>query len=777
MSNLSSEIKFEQKVITKLYTRLDEIKSIVKEKLTKERFKNQEGTHQSRLERNEIVALQEDRLTKLNSVENNLVFGRLDFVTDEPTHYIGRIGLTDDNRNSILTDWRAPVAIGFYRATALDPQGVARRRHITTKFRKIVSLDDEVFDLESQVNGKSKSSQTLTGDGALLNSLATQRTGHMADIVSTIQSEQDEIIRDSLEGVLVVQGGPGTGKTAVALHRAAYLLYSAREQLERNGILIIGPSNTFLQYINQVLPSLGETGVVSTTIHGLLQEFKITRTDNYVAQEVKGHRNMVGVLANALIYSREVPETSVTFVFEKDYKMTITPDEIRQAFATVDKHGLNYNKGRTFFVKVMLNNLADKHIKAVNETFEHDFDQGDNIYGSREDKIKTIQDLASTKEVKITLNKAWKPLTPEDLLFRLYTDKSFLEICAPYLNDDEIKALMRDEDSANQWSEQDIALLDEAISQIGVEALAKRFDEKRRQEQLARDAQYAKETMQALGVKIIQSAADIAERMSQADENLTLSERAAADITWQYGHIVVDEAQELSQMEWRMLSRRSVYHSFTIVGDIAQTTSVTGTRSWSKALEPTFQNAFRVSYLTVNYRNPRKIAHVANTFAQYHGLIDVNVAAPRELEDSYKVYKVDKNSLLNKSADETIRLMDEFLTDDGLGRIAVLVSAAKIEEFKNILQKRLKTNGKQALWQNLQKQVGSDMQLEVVDPRQTKGLEFDATVLIEPSDFLPKQADEILYKINLSNLYVALSRSTNRLSVIHFDELPKGIDL
>ncbi|MDR2748315.1 MAG: ATP-dependent DNA helicase, partial [Bifidobacteriaceae bacterium] len=148
MPNLASEISREQKVISTLYSRLDEIKDIVKKQLEKQRIKSG-GTHQDRLERNELVALHEDRLTKLDSVENNLVFGRLDFVTDEPTHYIGRIGLTDDNRNSILTDWRAPVAVGYYRATALEPHGIARRRHITTKFRKVISIDDEVFDLQT----------------------------------------------------------------------------------------------------------------------------------------------------------------------------------------------------------------------------------------------------------------------------------------------------------------------------------------------------------------------------------------------------------------------------------------------------------------------------------------------------------------------------------------------------------------------------------------------------------------------------------------------------
>ncbi|MDR2799608.1 MAG: AAA family ATPase [Bifidobacteriaceae bacterium] len=774
MSNLSSEISSEQEVVTQLYFRLDEIKDIVKKQLEKQRAKNIGGTHQDRLERNELVALQEDRLTKLNSVENNLVFGRLDFVTDEPTHYIGRIGLTDDNRNSILTDWRAPVAIGYYRATALEPHGIAMRRHINTKFRKVVSIDDEVFDLEAvgQTYDKEKS---LAGDGALMNSLASQRTGHMADIVSTIQSEQDEIIRDSIDGVLVVQGGPGTGKTAVALHRAAYLLYSNREQLEKNGILVIGPSNTFLQYINEVLPSLGETGVVSTTISGLLREFTITMEDNHTAQIIKGNSNMTGVIGNALIFSREIPDSSTFFTLDQ-YKIELTPKDIEDAFDAVDKHGLTYNKGRAFFVKVILNHLAEKYINQVNEDFRKEF-QNESIMEGKEDKLQIIKDLSGLEQVKIALNTAWKPLTPTSLLKKLYTDKSFLEICAPYLNDNELNAMMKSEKEIDNWSSHDIALLDEAISQIGIETVSKKFDEKRRAQQLARDAQYAKETMEALGIKTIQSASDIAERMSDTNENLTLSERAAADISWMYGHIVVDEAQELSDMEWRMLSRRSVNHSFTIVGDIAQTTSISGTRSWSKAFENIFENNFRISYLTVNYRNPRKIAHMANTFAQYHGLIDNNVIAPRELGDSLRVYEVESEELYKKSADEITRLLDEFVTDDGLGRIAVLVASEKMELVKSTFEKEMMSRGKEAELKRLHSKEGSDMQLEIVDPRETKGLEFDATVLIEPSDFLPEEENDMLHRINLSNLYVALSRSTNRLTIVHNKDLPKGLDI
>src|SRR5699024_2260197 len=248
----------------------------------------------------------------LEAVEDRLCFGRLD-LTDGEVRHIGRIGLTDDEHTSILTDWRAPAAQAFYRATAVHPDGVLRRRHLVTRARQVVSLEDEVLDLDALGDEQVH----LSGEGALFAAMAAQRTGRMNDIVATIQAEQDRIIRSDLAGALVVQGGPGTGKTAVALHRAAYLLYAHRRVLERSGVLLVGPSSAFLRYIDQVLPSLGETGVVATTMGDLLPGVSARAEEpTDLAARLKGDASMARVVARAVRARQRIPEHDVPFRLE-----------------------------------------------------------------------------------------------------------------------------------------------------------------------------------------------------------------------------------------------------------------------------------------------------------------------------------------------------------------------------------------------------------------------------------------------------------------------------
>src|SRR5690606_38214935 len=241
----------------------------------------------------------------LDAVEDRLVFGRLD-LADGATRYVGRIGLTDAEHRSMLTDWRAPAAESFYRATALHPGDVRRRRHLVTRGRSVTGLEDEVLDLDTEVDA-----DALSGEGALLAAMAQGRTGRMTDIVATIQAEQDRIIRSDLTGALVVQGGPGTGKTAVALHRAAYLLYAHRRLLERSGVLVVGPSSAFLRYIDQVLPSLGETGVVSTTIGDLLPGVRATAVDEGQVARLKGLLLWRKVVRRAVRARERVPAEEI----------------------------------------------------------------------------------------------------------------------------------------------------------------------------------------------------------------------------------------------------------------------------------------------------------------------------------------------------------------------------------------------------------------------------------------------------------------------------------
>src|SRR5690625_288756 len=271
----SEDIRFEQRYVARLYERLDALREHTRERLASVRRSGPSGSPQNRSERDAFATLYEDRLIQLENVEDRLVFGRLDLI-DSQRRYVGRIGLQDSEHRQLLTDWRAPAAEPFYQATAAHPQGVVLRRHLTTRGRNVIGLEDDVLDLE---NLSEDARANLAGEGALLAALTAHRTGKMGDIVATIQAEQDTIIRAPLAGALVVQGGPGTGKTAVALHRVAYLLYSHRRRLENSGVLVIGRSSQFLRYIENVLPSLGETGVVATTMADLLPNVSASATE------------------------------------------------------------------------------------------------------------------------------------------------------------------------------------------------------------------------------------------------------------------------------------------------------------------------------------------------------------------------------------------------------------------------------------------------------------------------------------------------------------------
>jgi DNA helicase IV len=277
----SSELAGEQAYVGRLYARLDELLAEARIQLEAVRRSNPGGTHQNRSERDAFARIYEDRVTQLRQIDERLAFGRLTVSADariagEPEHlYIGRIGLRGTDQQSLLLDWRVPQARAFYQATAATPLGARARRHLQSDGREIVRIDDEIFDRELLDVDVS----ALQGEAALLATVNAQRTGRMSDIVATIQAEQDAIIRSELRGVLVVQGGPGTGKTAVALHRAAYLLYSHRDRLATSGVLIVGPSRSFLQYIEAVLPSLGETGVVLASVGQLFPGVEATRVD------------------------------------------------------------------------------------------------------------------------------------------------------------------------------------------------------------------------------------------------------------------------------------------------------------------------------------------------------------------------------------------------------------------------------------------------------------------------------------------------------------------
>jgi DNA helicase IV len=254
------------------------------------------GTTQARYERDVIEGSVQNRLGQLQLGSASLIFGRIDLDSEDRFH-IGRLAVADERQEPVVVDWRAPIAEPFYRATGRDPMGLIRRRHFVSRGRELLDIEDELFDLDQLDEG-------FQGHGALLAALDQNRDGQLRDIVATIQGEQDEIIRDSLKGMLIVQGGPGTGKTVVALHRAAYLLYTHRFPLEGQGVLVVGPNRLFLRYIEQVLPSLGEAGVYLTVLADLLvdlfDDVRVTLPDHSSSAAVKGNERMVSVIAHAI---------------------------------------------------------------------------------------------------------------------------------------------------------------------------------------------------------------------------------------------------------------------------------------------------------------------------------------------------------------------------------------------------------------------------------------------------------------------------------------------
>ncbi|MEV4892227.1 DNA/RNA helicase domain-containing protein [Nonomuraea sp. NPDC055795] len=318
------------------------------------------GTMQNRSERDTFADMYANRLARLWAVERGLVFGRLDH-TEEGRLYIGKLGLTDDEQERLLIDWRAPVAQPFYRATPAAPMGVTRRRHLQTRGRTVVGVDDDLLDLD----GISEADRaTLNGEAALLAALDEKRTGRMRDIVATIQAEQDRVIRADLNGVLVVQGGPGTGKTVVALHRAAYLLYTHRERLERRGVLILGPNLTFLRYIEQVLPSLGETDVLLSTVGELYPGLNATARDRPPTAALKGDIRMAEVIARAVRDRQRVQRKPVQLPLGR-YTLTIEPGMLDAARNKAVRSRRPHNQARTVFVRSILNALARQAAKKI----------------------------------------------------------------------------------------------------------------------------------------------------------------------------------------------------------------------------------------------------------------------------------------------------------------------------------------------------------------------------------------------------------------------------
>lgn len=750
----ADELRDEQDVVDVLYARLDELRVATRDRLAAVRRQGPSGSPQNRSERDAFATLYEDRVAQLDAVEERLAFGRLD-LDDSTSRYVGRIGLADADHTSILTDWRAPAAQSFYRATAAHREGVTRRRHLVTRGREVTGFEDELLDLDAEDTG---TGTTLSGEGALLAAMSAGRTSRMGDIVATIQAEQDAIIRSELTGTLVVQGGPGTGKTAVALHRAAYLLYAHRRVLERSGVLLVGPSQSFLRYIDQVLPSLGETGVVSTTVSDLVPGIVARADEPPEVAQVKGRPVFASIVDRAVRARERVPAHDQRVQIE-GHDLVIRRRDVRDAIAKARRTRKPHNLARVTFVREMLARLADQYGAQMGHAL------------APEDRSAIVEELRTDRDVRVALNLAWLPIGPERLVEDLYVKPHRLAEAAPELSRADRDLLARPKGSP--WTAADVPLLDEAAELLGEDDQFAVAEARSQAAQRTADLDYARQVLESSGAGGgIVGAELLAERFASGGPRLTTAERAAQDRSWTYGHIVVDEAQELSPMAWRMLVRRCPTRSMTVVGDVAQTSSLAGARSWAAMLDPILHGRWRLAELTVNYRTPALVADTARRAAVAAGLPVSPLTSAREVPGSLRLVHVPEASLhtgptaphdgaphpalLAAVTEQVEKAVAEFV-GAGTGRVAVIAAAPRVDALRRAL------NGGGA--------DGAETPLVVLDPRESKGLEFDAVVLVEPADLTSDGAAGLS---GASDLYVATTRPTQRLVVVHARDLPPG---
>ncbi|WP_285248039.1 AAA family ATPase [Pseudarthrobacter sp. efr-133-R2A-89] len=739
---LDAELAHERDYVAGLYARLEELREEKRRQLAQVRRAGAVGTMQNVSERDAFAALYEDRLAQLDAVDDRLVFGRLDLDSGE-AQYIGRIGLTTEDLQRLMVDWRAPEAGHFYQATAFDRQGVRRRRHLILQGRDVKAIEDDVLDA-----GMLTDAESLQGEGALLAALNSKRTGRMSDIVSTIQSEQDRIIRSSISGAVVVQGGPGTGKTAVALHRAAYLLYTHRDRLKSAGVLLVGPSSSFMKYIERVLPSLGETGVVMASVGRLMPGIHAVPETNADVAAIKGRLDMAAIVANAVSNRMRVPARNR--ILEVDgRKLTLTPRQVRRARERARATGKPYNEARVTFVKILLRELTEQMTELVEA----------GSIGNNADRSYLAEDVRTARDVRIALNLCWMPMTPEKLISDLFSKPEILEFCTPNMTPEERALLLRPADAP--WTEPDVPLLDEAAELLGELDAAAGRGLAQQEHDRARDLANAKQTlvnMQAAGVDPLMSAEELAEQNQEQGARQTAAERATSDRTWAFGHIVVDEAQELSPMQWRLLVRRCPLKSFTIVGDIAQTSSVAGANSWQGALAPMFGDRWQLEELTVNYRTPSQIAEAAVRMANAAGLV---VSAPKAVREGRWSPIIDEVAA-GGVVDRLLEVLPEELGALDGGLLAVIADGDLLPQATSALRA--------AYGRRIGTGAGSyEQDIVVISPREAKGLEFDGVVVLEPSVMLNHEHGKV------GDLYVAMTRATQRLRLIAAEPVPAGI--
>ncbi|WP_157561330.1 RNA polymerase recycling motor ATPase HelR [Mycobacterium sp. E802] len=708
------EVQSEQSYVDGLYTRLDAERIRVRD-----RYRTALREHGgSAVERDAEVRALAKEANRLDVADNGLCFGRLETVDGERL-YVGRLGIFDRDNDfePLLLDWRAPLARPFYTATGAHPENMRKRRQFRTLGRRVLDFTDEVLGRPHEGDH---------GDAALLAAVNAPRGAGMRDIVATIQAEQDEIIRNEHTGVLVVEGGPGTGKTVVALHRVAYLLYTHRERIERHGVLVVGPNEAFLNHIGRVLPSLGESDAVFMTPGDLAPGLHVTAEDAPEVAAIKGSLKILDVLAAAVADRQEVPDEPI-YIELPDVTVRIDAETAQWAIEEARETGLPHNEARATFRDIVTYVLTERAVARIGKGWLTRADKA----AWEELRASVVSELDDNAAFAEALDALWPILTPESLLTTLYSSPDRLKAAGADAR------FFRAEGDA--WTVSDVPLLDELVDVLGRDKAADEAAERERREEAAYaagvlDLMIAREDLMDDEDHLLASdlidAEDLADRFAERDTR-ELAERAAADRDWTYGHVVVDEAQELSEMDWRVLMRRCPRRSFTIVGDLAQRRSAAGARSWGDMLEPYVPGRWIYRTLSVNYRTPSEIMSVA-------GALLAEFAPGVTPPESVRAAGVQPWSRKLTTA-EIPAAVEEFVRDEATREGTAVV-------------------------------IGPPEVPGAVAPSDTKGLEFDAVLVVEPARILA-DGDR-----GAAELYVALTRATQRLGVLHTEPLPAALN-
>ncbi|MCW2769187.1 MAG: helicase [Aeromicrobium sp.] len=683
------EIAAEQAYVDIVYERLDEsakmAQSIVAEGFARGHIGNEGGL----VERDAMVFQATKRISALNAAHDGLVFGRLN-LRDGESRYIGRIGVRDENRDVLVVDWRAPAAAIFYQATAQDPSGVVRRRVLRCSGDKVVGVEDDLLDADNAPDDL-----VVIGEGALLASLSRARDSTMHSVVATIQKEQDEAIRAPARGATTIGGGPCTGKTVVALHRAAYLLYTDRRRFESGGVLVVGPSAVFMSYIERVLPSLGETSVTLRSLGEVVDGLRVARHDEPVAAAAKGSSRMTAFLSRAAAAPIPGSPTELRYFYKDDvlrldaYQL----DRIRRQLLSGARRNRAYAKAPAALVDALWRQVRG----------ERALEKG------REEFVETI----TTDDRFVDFVEDWWPPVDPIQMWRTLPDV-IDRLNRGAFRPEEVAALTASW-RIGEPSIQDVPLIDELRYIIG--ELPEPTDD---------DADDPKQLMSF-------ERRDRDERVDRFRSTQSIEDDG-------FAHVLVDEAQDLSPMQWRMLGRRGRHASWTIVGDQAQSSwpfPEESAAARTAALEGKPEHAFRLS---TNYRNSAEIYDLAAKVAAV-AVPDPDLAdAVRRTGESPQHLTVGVDELV-----ESVRSSAREILDRVDGTVAVVVPRDRLD----------------GLRADLGDLIGEHPdRLRVLDGLDTKGLEFDGVVVVEPDGITDESS------AGWRTLYVVLTRATQLLTTV-----------